>query len=188
MAVSQTVRLQLSQTRPYAIAADRILCRYWQFLLYLFSGLVIFELVLGPFKGLYQTYSSAIGFIGLSVEATLPIPQILSNARSHSCKGFRLSVMASWIGGDIMKMFWFFTATGEIPIAFKLCGIFQMCCDLFLGGQYFVYGDGPVASAGIAKSHMSPMVEMAPIGDDSYGFPNELGVGRRGPGLEKNGR
>lgn len=41
-----------------------------------------------------------------------------------------------------MKMLWFFTATSEIPWTFKLCGIFQMCCDMFLGGQYFVYGDG----------------------------------------------
>lgn len=42
-----------------------------------------------------------------------------------------------------MKMFWFFTATSEIPLAFKLCGIFQMCCDSFLGVQYAMYGDGP---------------------------------------------
>jgi hypothetical protein len=42
-----------------------------------------------------------------------------------------------------MKMFWFFTATSEIPWAFKLCGIFQMCCDFFLGVQYAIYGDGP---------------------------------------------
>ena len=42
-----------------------------------------------------------------------------------------------------MKMFWFFTATSEIPWAFKLCGIFQMCCDTFLGFQYAIYGDGP---------------------------------------------
>lgn len=41
-----------------------------------------------------------------------------------------------------MKMFWFFNATTEIPLAFKLCGIFQACCDLFLGGQYWVYGAG----------------------------------------------
>jgi hypothetical protein len=53
-----------------------------------------------------------------------------------------VSVIASWIAGDIMKMFWFFTATSEIPWTFKLCGIFQMCCDLILGCQYFVYGDG----------------------------------------------
>ena len=42
-----------------------------------------------------------------------------------------------------MKMLWFFTATTEIPWAFKLCGIFQMGCDTFLGCQYALYGDGP---------------------------------------------
>lgn len=91
---------------------------------------------------LYSFYSSLIGYIGLSVEATLPLPQILSNIRTKSCKGFRVSVIASWLAGDLMKMFWFFNATTEIPWAFKLCGIFQMCCDSFLGLQYLFYGSG----------------------------------------------
>ena len=121
---------------------DCDLCRYWQFLLYLFITLTALELILSPISSLYAIYSTTIGYIGLSIEATLPLPQIFSNARSQSCKGFRLSVLASWIAGDFMKMFWFFTATSEIPWAFKLCGIFQMCCDMFLGGQYWVYGDG----------------------------------------------
>jgi len=58
-----------------------------------------------------------------------------------------------------MKMFWFFTATSEIPLAFKLCGIFQMCCDLFLGAQYFVFGDGPKLGRG-TKDHLSPIEGM----------------------------
>jgi len=91
---------------------------------------------------LYALYSSSLGIIGLSIEATLPIPQVLSNHRAKSCKGFRVSVIVSWIAGDIMKMFWFFTATSEIPWTFKLCGIFQMCCDFILGCQYWVYGEG----------------------------------------------
>jgi hypothetical protein len=41
-----------------------------------------------------------------------------------------------------MKMFWFFTSTTEIPWAFKLCGIFQAGCDIFLGIQYMMYGSG----------------------------------------------
>jgi len=57
-----------------------------------------------------------------------------------------------------MKMFWFFTATSEIPWAFKLCGIFQMCCDLFLGAQYFVFGDGPGVGLEMGrKDHLSPV-------------------------------
>lgn len=84
-----------------------------------------------------------IGIAGLSIEATLPIPQILSNAQSKSCKGFRLSVLASWLIGDAFKIFWFFTATSEIPVTFKVCGMFQASCDAFLGVQYYWYGEGP---------------------------------------------
>jgi hypothetical protein len=123
--------------------------RYWQFLLYLFIGLTLCELVLAPFHWVYPAYSLLIGYIGLSVEATLPLPQIFANARSRSCKGFRFSVLASWLLGDCMKMFWFFTSPTEIPWAFKLCGIFQAACDLFLGMQYLMYGNGD----GAARDH-----------------------------------
>jgi hypothetical protein len=116
--------------------------RYWQFIVYLFAGLLICEAVMSSFPSAYSMYSVLVGYIGLSVEATLPIPQIIANLQSKSCKGFRLSVLASWIGGDAMKIFWFFTATSEIPLAFKICGIFQAVCDCLLGIQYFIYGEG----------------------------------------------
>ena len=108
----------------------------------MFLALLAFEFILSPFPPTYAMYSIVIGYLGLSVEATLPLPQVLSNYRSRSCKGFRLSVLVSWIAGDLMKMFWFFNSTSAIPWAFKLCGIFQMCCDLFLGVQYWMYGEG----------------------------------------------
>lgn len=111
-------------------------------MLYLFIILTAFELILAPFSGIYAGYSVLLGFIGLSVEATLPLPQIFSNAKLRSCKGFRVSVLASWLAGDAMKMFWFFTSTTEIPWAFKLCGMFQAGCDCFLGVQYLMYGSG----------------------------------------------
>lgn len=42
-----------------------------------------------------------------------------------------------------MKMgFFFMSEPGKVPWAFKLCGIFQACCDVGLGAQYWVYGDG----------------------------------------------
>lgn len=31
---------------------------------------------------------------------------------------------------------------GKVPLAFKMCGIFQACCDACLGAQWWVYGDG----------------------------------------------
>ncbi|KAH8654135.1 hypothetical protein BGZ60DRAFT_419395 [Tricladium varicosporioides] len=138
-------------SRPYNFWQWRSPKPYWQFLLYLFITLTAFELLLSPMPTLYALYSATIGYIGLSIEATLPLPQILSNYRSRSCRGFRVSVLASWLAGDAMKMFWFFTATSEIPWAFKLCGIFQMCCDSFLGVQYLMYGDGDAGR--IVKDH-----------------------------------
>lgn len=154
--------------------------RYWQFLLGLFVGLVVLELLLSPIPSVYQPYSSLIGVIGLSVEATLPIPQILSNMRTRSCKGFRVSLLASWLIGDAMKMFWFFTSTTSIPWAFKICGMFQACCDSFLGVQYMMYGDGG------AKDHTSPVWQHEM---QSNGFSTASGLthtpGRRTSTTEK---
>ena len=31
---------------------------------------------------------------------------------------------------------------GKVPWAFKMCGIFQACCDACLAAQYFTYGSG----------------------------------------------
>ncbi|KFY35462.1 hypothetical protein V494_05918 [Pseudogymnoascus sp. VKM F-4513 (FW-928)] len=138
---------EFGHKRPYNFWQWRSPKPYWQFLLYLFIGLMTCELILAPFDSTYDFYSSTIGYLGLAIEATLPIPQILANNRTRSCKGFRLSVLASWIAGDAMKMLWFFTATTEIPWAFKFCGMFQACCDSFLGVQYLMYGAGdPVPS------------------------------------------
>ena len=88
-------------------------------------------------------YNELIGYLGLAIEAILPLPQILANQRAQSCKGFRVSVLANWLLGDAMKMGFFFSSEpGKVPWAFKLSGIFQACCDAILGLQYWLYGDG----------------------------------------------
>ncbi|MBE3041058.1 PQ-loop repeat-containing protein [Candidatus Bathyarchaeota archaeon] len=116
--------------------------RYWHCLLYLTAGLLIFQFTLSPWPAVYTSYSSLIGYVGLGVEAILPLPQILANKRAQSCRGFRVSILVSWIGGDAMKMIWLFTSDTTIPAAFKVCGVFQACCDAFLGVQYLMYGEG----------------------------------------------
>lgn len=120
-------------------------------MLYLFVALVLCEFLLSPWGTVYTGYASILGYMGLAIEATLPIPQILANTQSQSCKGFRFSVLASWLIGDSMKMFWFFTTPGTIPFAFKMCGIFQACCDSFLGVQYLMYGEGQPE---VVKDHL----------------------------------
>ena len=52
-------------------------------------------------------------------------------------------MLANWLVGDAFKMVFFFAKdSGDVPWAFKLCGLFQAACDLFLGIQYFMFGDG----------------------------------------------
>ncbi|KAK3378499.1 hypothetical protein B0H63DRAFT_249191 [Podospora didyma] len=161
--------------RPYGFWQWRSSKPYWQFILFLFMGLTLAEVVLGPFSSVYPAYSTLIGYIGLSIEATLPLPQIFANSRSRSCKGFRVSVLASWLAGDAMKMFWFFTSTSQIPLAFKICGIFQACCDSFLGVQYWMYGD--VSDVGGADMSMMmkkdsknsfPLADWQPASSDHH--------------------
>ncbi|KAI0490901.1 hypothetical protein F4859DRAFT_459645 [Xylaria cf. heliscus] len=159
--------------RPYNFWRWRSSKPYWQFLLGLSIALTALELLLAPFESIYPAYSALTGYIGLSVEATLPLPQLYANAQSKSCKGFRFSVLASWIVGDSMKMFWFFTATTEIPVAFKLCGVFQAICDGLIGVQYFIYGNrGPAVKA-------QQDWELAGMSSSSNGWQSP--VGKRTP-------
>lgn len=125
-------------TRPYNFWQWRHRKPYWNSIL-AYSGVL---LALQSLVGSSQTYINLQGYVALSVEATLPIPQILENERLKSCKGFRLSVLVNWLVGDAFKMTYFFLSEGEVPWAFKLCGLFQAACDCYLGVQYWMYGEG----------------------------------------------
>jgi len=122
--------------RPYNFWQWRSARPYWQFLLYFTIVLCVLQVLVGR----NRLYISTIGYLALTVEATLPVPQILSNYRNRSCKGFRLSVLINWLLGDVMKMAFFFLSKSTIPWAFKLCGLFQFCCDSYLGIQYAQFG------------------------------------------------
>jgi solute carrier family 66, member 2 len=134
--------------RPYNFWQWRSRKPYWQFLLYYTAVLAALQFLIGS----RPSYIAIQGYVALSVEAVLPIPQILENQRSQSCKGFRLSVLVNWLIGDVFKMTYFFLSEGGIPWAFKLCGFFQAGCDCYLGVQYWMYGDGSKAYDGDLKS------------------------------------
>ncbi|KAK0615909.1 hypothetical protein B0T17DRAFT_360219 [Bombardia bombarda] len=170
----------MERPRPYNFWQWRSPKPYWQFLLILFIGLTVCELLLAPMPSVYPGYSALIGYVGLSIEATLPLPQIMANAKSQSCKGFRVSVLASWLLGDGMKMFWFFTSKTQIPLAFKICGIFQAGCDAFLGVQYLMYGNGEAD----IKGH--PLSDYANTHGSRLATGRELPAGRRTPIAEKH--
>ena len=125
-------------TRPYSFWQWRSRRPYWEFVAYYTITLAALQVFTGSNEG----YIALQGYAALSVEATLPIPQILKNQRSRSCRGFRLSVLINWLIGDAFKMTYFFLSEGGVPWAFKLCGIFQAACDCYLGVQYWMFGEG----------------------------------------------
>lgn len=132
-------------TRPFNFWQWRSRKPYWQFLAYYTVTLAALQLLVGT----SEFYIGLQGYVALSVEAILPIPQILENHRSRSSKGFRLSVLVNWLVGDVFKMAYFFLSEGEVPWAFKLCGMFQAACDCYLGLQYWMYGEGIDAAVDI---------------------------------------
>ncbi|KAK3714823.1 hypothetical protein LTR37_007558 [Vermiconidia calcicola] len=126
-------------TRPYGFWQWRSRKPYWSFLAYYTITLIALQFLTGT-NGMYVALQ---GYVALSVEAILPIPQILQNQRNQSCKGFRFSVLVNWLIGDAFKMTYFFLSEGDVPWAFKLCGLFQAACDCYLGVQYWMFGEGP---------------------------------------------
>lgn len=135
-------------TKAYCL--HRCDSRYWMFLAYFIAALSFIHIFLTPIAR-SETYINLLGYIGLAVEAILPVPQILANQRSRSCKGFRVSVLAAWIIGDTMKMCYFFFSQDIIPWAFRLCGMFQCVCDFYLGVQYWMFTRGSLRAAGSSR-------------------------------------
>jgi len=125
-------------SRPFNFWQWRPTRPYWLFLTCYTGALFVLQILVGT----APWYVALQGYVALGIEATLPLPQILSNQRNQSCKGFRLSVLANWLLGDAMKMMFFFLSASTIPWTFKLCGLFQAACDSYLGVQYWMYGEG----------------------------------------------
>ncbi|KAL9114705.1 MAG: hypothetical protein Q9227_001383 [Pyrenula ochraceoflavens] len=132
----------LGVKRPWGFWRWRGQKLYWQSLAYFTATLFLLH-TLTPLPSL-PSYISLLGYTGLAIEAFLPVPQILKNQEARSCKGFRLSVLVNWLAGDAMKMSYFFFSEDKITWAFRLCGMFQMGCDCYLGVQYWMFGDGEV--------------------------------------------
>ncbi|KAE8150116.1 hypothetical protein BDV25DRAFT_155074 [Aspergillus avenaceus] len=124
--------------RPYDFWQWKSAKPYWMFLAYFLAALSFIQVCLPPLAQ-SQFYINCLGYIGLAVEATLPLPQIIANHQSRSCSGFRVSVLAAWILGDLMKLSYFFCGSDVIPWAFRMCALFQCICDLYLGVQFWMY-------------------------------------------------
>jgi hypothetical protein len=151
--------------RPYDFWQWRNPRPYWTFLSYLTVVLLVLHLFVGATR-LFIPYTDVLGAVALTIEATLPLPQLYANYTRKGCRGFRPSVIVNWVIGDTFKMWFFFaSSSGEVPWAFKACGVFQATCDLGLALQYLVWGDGPEGVDGSSreKEARSPVPDLADV-------------------------
>lgn len=97
-------------------------------------------------------YGSLVGTAGLLTESLLPLPQILLLNRLKSTKNFKLILLLSWLGGDLLKLSYLLLGTSDVTIIFIIAALFQMSLDIFIGFQYIHYSKAaatlPVVSTG----------------------------------------
>lgn len=124
--------------RPYRFWQWRSQRPYWEFL----GCFTLATAVLQQLFGGSSVFVDAVGYLALGIEATLPMPQVIANHRSRSCQGFRVSVLVSWLLGDVMKMVYFYNAQ-HVGMQFKACAVTQMIMDVYLGVQFWRFGNGP---------------------------------------------
>ncbi|WWC64022.1 uncharacterized protein I303_106628 [Kwoniella dejecticola CBS 10117] len=105
------------------------------------AGLILLLGVLQIILGRWMWYIDALGFIALTIESTLPIPQFVSNFQRKSCYGFRSSTLAGWFFGDAYKTVYFFLRGS--PIQFKVTAIMTLCWDSAVLAQRIIYGANP---------------------------------------------
>jgi len=104
----------LSVRRPYDFWRWSNSKSYFVFLGYFAGSLAVIQILL-PWLAYSPAYVGLLGYTGLAIEATLPLPQIYKNHSARSCKGFRVSVIINWLMGDAMKMCYFFGAASRCP-------------------------------------------------------------------------
>jgi uncharacterized protein with PQ loop repeat len=107
---------------------------YYIYFLIGFSGIV---LVITTILGSSPAYFEFIGFLSLSIESMLGVPQLIKNHNSKSTQGLSVTMIATWFIGDAFKTV-YFAFTGA-PTQFLMCGALQLIVDILILAQISVY-------------------------------------------------
>ncbi|MCO5565830.1 hypothetical protein L7F22_019505 [Adiantum nelumboides] len=106
------------------------------YLLFL-AALIIFLAVLQVILGSLSSYIWVLGMFALGLEATLPVPQAMTNYSRKSLGGFRLSVLLGWAFGDAFKTVYFLMQSS--PIQFVISALFALSVDIVICAQLYLY-------------------------------------------------
>ena len=105
---------------------------YVKFLL----GYGLLVALLAGFFSLIEFGGILLGIIALGTEATLMIPQYLTNRTQRSTAGLSVATVALLAAGDISKIvyFWF----KETDALFVICAVIQLFTDILILGQIYI--------------------------------------------------
>lgn len=112
-----------------------------RFLLELLGCIVVVIAVALLVGAFLPTAASFLGYLALAIEATLIVPQLRLNKERQSVAGVTWSLLATWVGGDVVKMV-YFVVSGQ-PTPFVVCGCVQLALDAVLVYQLLSYGHQP---------------------------------------------
>ncbi|XP_072374011.1 solute carrier family 66 member 2 [Scyliorhinus torazame] len=87
-----------------------------------------------------QLYVETLGFLAVLIEAMLGVPQLFRNFKNKSTAGMSVKMVLLWTVGDIFKTTYFIT--NAAPVQFWVCGTVQICIDIAIFLQVFIYGQG----------------------------------------------
>jgi uncharacterized protein with PQ loop repeat len=82
-------------------------------------------------------YVEFLGYMSGLIEATLGVPQVISNYRTKNTKGFSLVLIGTWVAGDSVKLFYFINSGS--PVQLIISAICQLCVDFIIVIQMWYY-------------------------------------------------
>lgn len=87
-----------------------------------------------------KSFGPILGVFSLSLEATLGLPQLITNHRNKNVTGLSIFMIVTWFIGDFLKTMYFIIKLQ--PFQFIISGAFQLLIDTLILIQIMAYGDG----------------------------------------------
>eukprot|EP00742_Colponemidia_sp_Colp-10_P007279 GILJ01007826.1.p1 GENE.GILJ01007826.1~~GILJ01007826.1.p1 ORF type:complete len:271 (-),score=37.26 GILJ01007826.1:248-943(-) len=88
-----------------------------------------------------EWFTELLGFLSLSIESTLGMPQWWNNYQKKSTAGLSIWLILSWVLGDSFKTAYFISTNA--PLQFLMCGAVQIVVDFAIIVQIFSYSPKP---------------------------------------------
>lgn len=84
-----------------------------------------------------EPFVEAVGFLAVFTEALLGTPQFYRNMKNKSTFGMSVPMVLMWTSGDVFKTSYFVLRSS--PVQFVVCGALQVCVDLAILSQVWLY-------------------------------------------------